>query len=147
MRELYIIDNVSDPYIELVKDDPVRPEIPPTFRCEHNRRIIVLMDQDQQPCAVVCVALLDSLPRSVEDLLTASSDSPQYCVFYTIWSYVQGAGRELLQTALQWFKSNFAHIQCYVTLSPCSDQARRFHLSNGATVFSVNATSVNYLYS
>lgn len=146
MRELYIIDNPSDPYIELIKDDPVRPEIPIQFRCDRNRRVVVLLDQDGRACAVVCVALLDILPRSVEELLSASSDSPQYCVFYTIWSYVSGAGRELLQNALQWFKDNFAGIHSYVTLSPVSDRVRDFHLGLGAEVYSINASTVNYLY-
>ena len=34
----------------------------------------------------------------------------------------------------------------YVTLSPQTEMARKFHLANGATVLQVNSTSVNYEY-
>ena len=34
----------------------------------------------------------------------------------------------------------------YVTLSPQTEMARKFHLANGATVLEVNSTSVNYEY-
>jgi hypothetical protein len=37
-------------------------------------------------------------------------------------------------------------VTTYVTLSPKTEMARKFHLKNGAEVFQENETTVNYLY-
>jgi hypothetical protein len=67
-------------------------------------------------------------------------------VFYTIWSYAQGAGRRLIEAAQQDIKTHEPEITTYVTLSPKTEMARRFHHKNGATTYRENADSVNYLY-
>jgi hypothetical protein len=43
-------------------------------------------------------------------------------------------------------KNTMPDVKRFVTLSPMTDMARRFHLSNGAGVLQVNSTSVNYEY-
>lgn len=146
MNQLYVISSIQDPLIDIVKDDPVRPDIPLEFRCDHNRIILVLLDSNRKPQAVLCAALLDTIPNSQQQLITATSLDPQCCVFYTIWSYCRGAGRELIQQAQAWFKSQFDTVSDYVTLSPTTDQARDFHTRNGATVYRVNQDTVNYRY-
>jgi hypothetical protein len=67
-------------------------------------------------------------------------------VFYTIWSYRPGAGRDLILNAVNYIKNNKPNISRFVTLSPPTEMARRFHLKNGAHVFRENAETVNYEY-
>jgi hypothetical protein len=67
-------------------------------------------------------------------------------VFYTIWSYAAGAGRELIEQARTEIEQTHPEVKTYVTLSPKTEMARRFHLKNGAEVYRENADSINYLY-
>jgi len=43
-------------------------------------------------------------------------------------------------------KQTFPTITRFVTLSPKTEMARRFHLKNGAVVFRENEETVNYEY-
>jgi hypothetical protein len=74
------------------------------------------------------------------------STEPVVAIFYTIWSYAPGAGRTLIFDAVKHIKENKPEIQRYVTLSPKTDLAKRFHLRNGAVVFRENEDTVNYEY-
>ena len=143
---LHIINKLEDSLCELIADDPVRPEIPLKFRVSDASEIIVACDEYGKPTAVVCVLYRDSVPRSQEELLEFASYEPVVAVFYTIWSYVPGAGRKLIVMARRHIESSRPHIKKYVTLSPPTEMARVFHLRNGAQVLSVNADSVNYSY-
>jgi hypothetical protein len=67
-------------------------------------------------------------------------------VFYTIWSYAAGAGRKLIEEAQASIKEEHPEVKTYVTLSPKTEMAERFHLKNGAAKWRVNEDSVNYLY-
>jgi hypothetical protein len=67
-------------------------------------------------------------------------------VFYTIWSYAAGAGRQLIEQAQAAIKTQHPEVTTYVTLSPKTDMARRFHHKNGAVTYRENADSVNYQY-
>jgi len=140
---LKIITNLNDPLIDLVKDDPVRPSIPTAARVHDHAEILVLVEDDQ-PTAVVCVAYLAEVPRTESELGKTGSN---VAAFYTIWSYAPGAGRRLIRAARMHIATNRPEITRYVTLSPKTEMARKFHLSNGATVLADNATSVNYQYS
>ncbi len=142
---LHIIQDLTDNLLELVKDDPVRPELPITFRVNENSRIFVLKDAEGRPQAVTCVKFLEQIPESVDDLAHAVVHT-NTAVFYTIWSYAKGAGQQLISEAQQWIQNNDPRVQTYVTLSPKTEMARRFHLKNGATVYRENSDSVNYLY-
>lgn len=143
---LHRITTLSDPLAELIRDDPVRPEIPLEFRVSSRSNIFVLVDQYQKPQAVVCVVFKDSVPGDVVELSHPNVMDPHAAIFYTIWSYVPGAGRRLIMEARQWIMSNMPWITQFVTLSPPTDMARDFHLRNGAGVFRVNQDSVNYIY-
>lgn len=142
---LHIVRELTDEFVAYLKDDPVRPEIPPEHRVNENSRIYVLKDEANQPLAVTCVKFLNTVPESVEDLADNVVNTTT-AVFYTIWSYAAGAGRELIVNAQQSIREEFPDITTYVTLSPKTEMARRFHLKNGAVVHRENATSVNYLY-
>jgi len=143
---LYIIQDLKDSLLDLIKDDPVRPELTPEFRVNENSQIFVLRDDEtKQPLAVTCVKFLEKIPESVEDM-TNQVLHANTAVFYTIWSYAQGAGRELIEQAQQQIKQQHPEVKTYVTLSPKTEMARRFHLKNGAEIYRENPTTVNYLY-
>jgi hypothetical protein len=124
----------------------VRPELPAEFRVNNNSRIFVLRDdQTQQPLAVTCVKFLSEIPQDVTELADLAVNT-NTAVFYTIWSYAAGAGRRLIEEAQREIQREQPEINTYVTLSPKTEMARRFHLKNGAEVFRENADTVNYLY-
>lgn len=143
---LHRITALSDPLCELVRDDPVRPDIPLEFRVSERSNIFVLLDEYSKPEAVVCAAFKDSVPGDVVELSHPNMMDPHIAVFYTIWSYAPGAGRRLIMAARAWLLENQPEIDQFVTLSPPTDMARVFHLRNGAGVFRVNSDSVNYIY-
>jgi hypothetical protein len=102
-------------------------------------------DQTQQPLAVTCVKFLSEIPQDVTELADLAVNT-NTAVFYTIWSYAAGAGRRLIEEAQREIQREQPEINTYVTLSPKTEMARRFHLKNGAEVFRENADTVNYLY-
>jgi len=143
---LHIINSLNDPLCSLVGDDPVRSEIPLEFRVSAHSEIIVLQDSYSKPTAVVCVLYRDSVPHSQQQLLEYASYAPSVAVFYTIWSYQSGAGKQLIVSARRDIQTRRPNIVKYVTLSPQTEMARVFHLRNGANVLSINEDSINYQY-
>jgi hypothetical protein len=141
---LYTITCITEDLETLIKDDPVRPEIPLTDRVNINSRMYVLKDGDKTE-AVTCVKFLNSIPEAVEDM-AGIVESATTAVFYTIWSYAAGAGRTLIQEAQKSIEAEFPGIDTYVTLSPKTEMARRFHLKNGAGIYRENSTTINYIY-
>ena len=141
---LHTITFITEDLETLIKDDPVRPEIPLTDRVNVNSRMYVLKDGDKTE-AVTCVKFLNSIPEAVEDM-AGLVESATTAVFYTIWSYAAGAGRILIQEAQKSIEAEFPGIDTYVTLSPKTEMARRFHLKNGAGIYRENPTTINYIY-
>ena len=141
---LHTITTISDDLASLIKDDPVRPEIPLSDRVNSNSRIYMLKDGDQT-LAVTCVKFLETIPSAVDDLVVIIGGATT-AVFYTIWSYTAGAGRDLIVAAQRSIESEFPEIQTYVTLSPKTEMARRFHLKNGARELRENPDTINYIY-
>jgi len=144
---LYTITSLSDPLLALIKDDPVRPDIPIEFRVSKDCNVYVLLDDlYSKPQAVVCVARKGVIPHNVIELASMDDLPATVAVFYTIWSYVPGAGRRLIQEAQRSIRVEYKDIKTFVTLSPPTEMARTFHLRNGAGVLSVNLDTVNYVY-
>jgi Malonyl-CoA decarboxylase C-terminal domain len=141
---LHTITTISDDLATLIKDDPVRPEIPLSDRINSNSRIYMLKDGDET-LAVTCVKFLETIPSAVDELVITIG-SATTAVFYTIWSYTAGAGRQLIVEAQRSIELEFPEIQTYVTLSPKTEMARRFHLKNGARELRENSDTVNYIY-
>ena len=141
---LHTITTITEDLETLIKDDPVRPEISVARRVNSNSRIYMLKDGDQTQ-AVTCVKFLQAIPEAVDDLAELVG-SATTAVFYTIWSYTAGAGRELIVETQKSIKQEFPGIDTYVTLSPKTEMARRFHLKNGAGVYRENSDTVNYIY-
>lgn len=142
---IYIVNNINDPYSNFLKDDPVRPNIKIEERFGINKNILALVENSEIR-AVVCTKTCSEVPRNESELLQDYSISPNIIVFYTIWSYYKGAGQQLIIEALKELKVKHPNVKRYVTLSPMTDQARNFHLRNGAQIFRVNTDSVNYEY-
>jgi predicted transcriptional regulator YheO len=142
---LHIINNLQDELLRLIKDDPVRPEIPVEDRVNANSQIFVLKNEHNEPIAVTCVKFLADIPESVNQLADTVVNT-NTAVFYTIWSYAAGAGRELITQARTEIEQTHPEVKTFVTLSPKTEMAQRFHHKNGAVTFRENADSVNYLY-
>lgn len=141
---LHTITTVEDKFLQYIKDDPVRPEIPAEYRVKSNRFILAMVDDDK-PESMVCISLHDFVPKTVDDL-DKTVDNPTTAVFYTIWSYKPGSGAKLLLAALDNIRRSYPTVTNFVTLSPKTEMAKRFHLKNGASIFRENTETVNYQY-
>ena len=140
---LRFITQPTDPLLEYIKDDPVRPDISAEFRVSNNRFVSALVDET--PRAMVCVSLHNFVPSAIQELelTTLNADT---AIFYTIWSYAPGAGADLLRETVAGIKQHYPGVKNFVTLSPKTEMARRFHLKNGARVMRENADTINYEY-
>lgn len=143
--KLYRVSDLNDSFTCVVKDDPVRPEIPLHQRVNDHSDIFILLEDNDQLMAAVCVKYLSSIPSSVDELLK-KHDNTDHAIFYTIWSYKPGGGARLILDTKQWLEQNKPTVRRFVTLSPPTEMARRFHIKNGATVFRTNDDTVNYEY-
>lgn len=142
---LTFIKDLSHKLLSFIKDDPVRPEIPTDFRVSDGRMVAALTNEEEKPDAMVCVSFHDFVPHDTNDLKT-TAQVPTTAVFYTIWSYKAGKGQELLIEAVKGIQRDYPSVTRFVTLSPKTDVARRFHLRNGAIVFRENDDTINYEY-
>lgn len=108
-----------------------------------NRFVAALVEE--QPRALVCVSLQHQVPKTVGEL-GSDLESPTVAVFYTIWSYAAGAGGQLLFDTVSEIQRRFPQVTRFVTLSPKTTMAHRFHTRNGACMFRENSDTVNYEY-
>jgi hypothetical protein len=141
---LTFINTPTHQLLEYIKDDPVRPDIPKEYRVSNGRTVAVLTEEET-PNAMVCISFHDFVPSTVEEL-DKVTEEPTTAIFYTIWSYKPGAGRELLIQAVESLKHTKPSITRFVTLSPKTDMARKFHLRNGAIIYRENSETINYEY-
>lgn len=126
--------------LDLTVEDPVRPAIPMSWRQQYE--IWAWIENDQR-LATVCVAWLDSVPDSEEGMLVKPRGFN--AVAYTIWSAAPGAGKKLI-LALQAKIKEDPLCEGMYTLSPPTEMARKFHVSNGARVYRINESTINYQY-
>jgi len=141
---LYLIKDFTDAFFKLLNEDPVRPHIPHENRLGHHKDIFVDTDDDRAN-AVTCVSYQSNIPDD-EAKLFEPCEIPETAIFYTIWSYKPGKGRQLIIDSVQYIKENKKSVKRFVTLSPKTDMSRRFHLSNGAVVLRENTNTINYEY-
>ena len=144
---LIAIRDPHDPLLALLADDPVRPHIDPLLRVSGPHRVFALVDPlTDQVRAMVCVAFGSEVPTGESQLFLMDLDLARVAVFYTVWSYSPGAGREIIFAVREWILAHMPRVEQFVTLSPKTDMARRFHIKNGARELRVNEDSVNYEY-
>jgi len=141
---IYQIKNISDPFIGYLKDDPIRPGLPIDKRITDTAITLALVE-DNTPKAFTCISFQDTIPDT-EGGLFIINRSPNVAVFYTIWSYSRGSGRTLIYEATEFIKHNCPNIIQFVTLSPKTEMAYKFHIGNGAIKLRENIDSINYEY-
>jgi hypothetical protein len=144
MKNIIPIQSLDHPLAQHLKDDPVRPDIPHEIRVKDNAEVFALQ-VGEELSAMVCVKYSDHIPSNVEELLQESLN-PSVAVFYTIWSYAAGAGRDMILEARKYIERTNPNIKDFVTYSPKTEVAKRFHLKNGAKIYRENTDSVNYKY-
>lgn len=132
------LDTVED----IVKDDPVRPHIKAGWRVSPGREVYGLYDGDKIR-AVICVAYTDEVPTCERDLGWVGTD---VAVFYTVWSYDRGAGRDIVFAVADHIKEFNPYVKRYVTLSPLTEMAEKFHLRNGAKFVKKHTDCQNFEY-
>ena len=142
---LHLIESLTDKFFELIYQDAVRPNVPHVDRLGANKDIFVFRDEDDKVKAITCVSYQSSIPTKESELFE-TTDNPSIAVFYTIWSYVPGAGRALIFDAVRHIKETRPEITRFITLSPKTEMAKRFHTKNGAGVYRENDETVNYEY-
>jgi len=153
----------KDPKYDLVEltdidvtEDPVRPELDLAFRLNDGRKIYGLHNESKQLMAIICVAFCSGVPSSVEEMSAMSKDAwlqathrsgqlGNVAVAYTVWAKMKGGGRHILNEIYKKFKREHV-IDRLVTLSPKTEMARKFHMSNGAVEFRENEDTINYEY-
>ena len=142
---LKLFQELTDTLVSFLAEDPVRPHIPHADRVGDHKAIFVFQPIPDKIDAITCVSFQDAVPSTESDLFSEVVN-PIVAVFYTIWSYSPGTGRQLLFDAVQYIRESKPNIERFVTLSPKTEMARRFHLKNGAVELKVNETTVNYEY-
>ena len=137
--------NVKDDfYLMHCKDDPVRPHIPLSKRIEENKEVYALTDDFSGNInAMICVAYTNDVPTTEYDL---DNKGDNVAVFYTVWSYAKGCGRLIVNDVAKHIKNSKPNVKRYVTLSPQTEMAEKFHLSNGAIKLQTNPDTVNFEY-
>jgi hypothetical protein len=150
-----MLNSLSDSQLENIKDDPVRPHIDPQWRVSDGREVYSLTEDQyaefdevlhEGPTAIICVSYCNEIPTSEEDLITYNDPDGNIAVFYTVWSYVRGAGKTIVLDTASHINRTRPEIERFVTLSPKTEMARKFHLRNGAFALRENPESINYEY-
>ena len=128
------------------RNDPVRPHIPEFFRVTEPNETYVYSYGDKVD-AVICVAYLDNVPQNEFELHQGccTMNAP-VATFYTVWSYTKGAGTEIIFAVKKHIEGTKPHVNRFVTLSPCTEMATRFHLKNGATLLNKYKEFQNFEY-
>jgi hypothetical protein len=143
--QLHEIQDLSDPLLALVTQDPVRPHIPVYLRVSATSRVLVLM-KDQTPQSVVCVSFTPDVATSEVDLFHADVSLARVIMLYTIWSMQPGGGTRLVQAVRPYVIENWPQVRRVITLSPPTQMAEKFHLQNGARMLQHNGDTVNFEY-
>ena len=138
-------DVTTSPELWAGAQDPVRPNLPTSFKTAEGRGVFGLKWLDGKWAAFMCYARTTDVPKSVSELIALTSPTGSVVVPYTVWSHEKGAGRVIVNKVIDYVRSKEGMTRV-VTLSPLTEMARKFHLRNGAKELQVNPTSVNFEY-
>lgn len=122
--------------------DPVRPHISASFRVTQPNETYVFSFENKID-AVICVAYNDLIPCNESEL---AQQGNSVATFYTVWSYTKGAGTEIIFAVKEHIEQSKPNVKRFVTLSPCTEMATRFHLKNGATLLNKYKEFQNFEY-
>jgi hypothetical protein len=155
-----VITNIGKEIVDtIIKDDPVRPHLDADFRTSSHREVYALYEDkyaeqhfpDNDIKAVICVAYTNEVPKDEHELDLYSQQACQdgqrgnIAVFYTVWSYSKGAGREIVNTVAKQLHDDKRATR-FVTLSPLTEMAEKFHLRNGAELLEKHNSCQNFEY-
>jgi hypothetical protein len=127
---------------DVIADDPVRPHISAGWRTRSGREVYGLY-ADETLRAVICVAYTDEVPTCERDMGWIGTD---VAVFYTVWSYEKGAGRDIVFSVAEHIRKTNSDVKRWVTLSPLTEMAEKFHLKNGAKFIAKHTECQNFEY-
>ena len=141
-------------------DDPVRAHLTTEFRTTEGREMWGLFEDQyavahtprETPLAVICVAYTNAVPTNELELEWFSAASGKgavttdIAVFYTVWSYDRGAGQQIVNQVAQHILDTRSEIKRWVTLSPLTRMAERFHIKNGARLVAVHDSAQTFEY-
>tara|TARA_B100001057_G_scaffold498719_1_gene606750 strand:- start:6931 stop:7371 length:441 start_codon:yes stop_codon:yes gene_type:complete len=145
-----MLREIQDDELQLLDDDPVRPTISIEEKLDGGK--VFVLESDGMIDSVICVKFTNNVPITENELLAYSRKiieenlESSIAIFYTLWSYKKGSGRTIVFETRDWLKENMPEIKRYVTLSPLTEVARRFHTRNGATELQVNSETQNFEY-
>ena len=158
--------NAAD-HLYLIEDDPVRPKLfkNNSVRFESPFHVYAeVNDETGEIAAVVCVVICKFVPQDEYQLKVVAAGkltdieealAEREAVYgalgtvlcpYSIWSYQKGHGRRLINNLLEAAPLMHPEVDAVITMSPHTHTAMKFHLSNGAGLFSTNEKTVNYEY-
>ena len=124
---------------KLCEDDPVRKKIPYEWRVNSPKREIFHLEE----IAVLCVAHLNAMPITEEELMSFGWGT--FSIFYTVWSKEKGLGRKIIIDTWDLLKRQHTNNR-YITMSPKTEMAMKFHLRNGAILLQENPETNNFEY-
>ena len=143
-------------------EDPVRPDISGQFRSTGHREMFALYNDDIPALdalgkahstldlafldarAVLCAAYCKNIPINEKELLDTQEGSN--VIFYTVWSRGgHASGRKIIFDVWALLKEREKYTR-YITMSPKTDMAKRFHLNNGAVLIAENEETYNFEY-
>lgn len=158
--------NAAD-HLYLIKDDPVRPDLFDNDKVRFSgpfRVYAEVNDETGEIAAVVCILVCKFVPQGEDQIRAVAAGKlteieeqlaerekllgalgTVLCP-YSIWSYQRGHGRKLIQNLLEAAPVMYPEVDAVITMSPLTDQAMKFHINNGAEIFSANEDTVNYEY-
>ena len=121
-----------------IENDPVRPHIDAETRIAPGREMYHIDEK-----AFICLAFVDKVP--VSEIEVFGSKVGNIAVAYTVWSLKKGLGRKIIFETQKRIKDTFRFSRL-VTLSPKTEMAMKFHLSNGATLLQELDHAYNFEY-
>ena len=123
----------------LCENDPIRKNIPSEWRVRDCRREMFHLEEK----AVVCVAHLKKIPTTEAELMKYGWGT--FSIFYTVWSSERGFGRKIIEETKALLQGQHFNNR-YITMSPKTEMATKFHLKNGAILLQKNQTTNNFEY-
>ena len=121
-----------------IQNDSVRPHIDTETRLAPGREMYHIDEK-----AFICLAFVDKVP--VSEIEVFGSKVGNIAVAYTVWSLKKGLGRKIIFETQKRIKDTFRFSRL-VTLSPKTEMAMKFHLSNGATLLQELDHAYNFEY-
>ena len=121
-----------------IQNDSVRPHIDAETRLAPGREMYHIDEK-----AFICLAFVDKVP--VSEIEVFGSKVGHIAVAYTVWSLKRGLGRKIIFETQKRIKDTFRFSRL-VTLSPKTEMAMKFHLSNGATLLHELDHAYNFEY-